>query len=264
MGINMFAKYIKKEGLLFKHALGMRDVIGREFHTFNEIFLLLGGEARFTADEYDEVISPSTLVIIPRESYHRFDPICDECEYHRCVLQFNTDGYDLAEHAMRHTSVIYSPSERILSLFNDLCDAENGDYTESDKLVLLRSVFDRILLELKYGEQATDSHRTPHSRAVSDIIEYIDAHFLETLTVSHVAQKLHFSATYVSHKFKNEMGITLYQYLLKKKLVHAYSLICSGVCATDAALRCGFSDYSTFYKRYKAHFGESPSNTAKK
>ena len=259
----MFAHYIKKEGLLFKHANGLRDVIGREFHTFHEIFLLMGGEARFTSDEYDEHLSAGALVIIPRESYHRFDPVCEECEYHRCVLQFDDDGSDLIAQVMGRAAVIHSPTERTLSLLSELCAAEAGNYTEDDKLILLGSVFDRILLELKYGERHAAPLAAPHSRAVSSIIEYVEAHFTESITAEHIARELHFSQHYVSHRFKEEMGLSLYQYLLKKKLVHAFALIRSGTPATEAARSCGFSDYSTFYKRYKAHFGMSPSSAAK-
>ncbi|MBE6584758.1 MAG: helix-turn-helix transcriptional regulator [Ruminococcaceae bacterium] len=103
----------------------------------------------------------------------------------------------------------------------------------------------------------------PHSRAVSSIIEYVEEHFTESITAERIARELHFSETYVSHRFKDEMGITLYQYLLKKKLVHAFAIIRSGTPATEAAQSCGFSDYSTFYKRYKARFGTSPSRAAK-
>ena len=259
----MFAHYIKKEGLLFKHARGMRDVIGREFHTFHEIFLLLGGKARFTSDEYDEVLSFPTLVIIPRESYHRFDPICEECEYHRCVIQFDAEPDTLAGGVMSRTAVIHSPSERTLDLFAELCAAQDKDYTEDDVLILLHSTFDRILLELKYGESNVTPYRTSHSSAVSSVIEYVDAHFAENINAEHIARELHFSQAYVSHRFKAEMGITLYQYLLKKKLVHAYALIRSGTPATEAARICGFGDYSTFYKRYRAHFGTSPSKFGK-
>ena len=259
----MFAKYTKDNGLLFKHALGLRDVYGREFHSFHEIFMLIGGQARFTSDEYCELISAGACVLIPSESYHRFDPTCPECEYHRYVLQFDGISDTLRGEVMQHVSVIHTPTPRLVSLFGELCEAQNSDMTDSDRLILLRSVFNRILLELKYGNANNPEAQTAHSRAVAEIIEYIDAHFLENLSVDGIAKELHFSPSYISHKFKAEMGISIYQYLLKKKLIHAYNLIKIATPAAEAAQICGFCDYSTFYKRYKAHFGVSPSNSAR-
>ena len=129
---------------------------------------------------------------------------------------------------------------------------------------MLRSVFDRILLELKYSERRAAPAVAPHSRAVSSIIEYVEEHFTESITAERIARELHFSETYVSHRFKDEMGITLYQYLLKKKLVHAYALIRSGTPATEAAQSCGFSDYSSFFRAYRSHFGHVPREDAGK
>ena len=36
----MFAEYLRTDEIVFKHALGCRDVFDKEFHVFNELFLL--------------------------------------------------------------------------------------------------------------------------------------------------------------------------------------------------------------------------------
>ena len=60
------------------------------------------------------------------------------------------------------------------------------------------------------------------------------------------------------------MHISIYKYILQKKLIRAHKLISEGTNAVDAALLCGFNEYSGFYKVYKKHFGFSPSKTRKR
>jgi AraC-like DNA-binding protein len=43
-----------------------------------------------------------------------------------------------------------------------------------------------------------------------------------------------------------------------KRLLAARAMIQRGEKASQAALVCGFSDYSVFYRAYKNHFGHSP------
>ena len=39
-----FEKIIKNDEIKFKYAKGMRDIIGKEIHIYNEIFFFLEGE----------------------------------------------------------------------------------------------------------------------------------------------------------------------------------------------------------------------------
>jgi AraC-like DNA-binding protein len=58
------------------------------------------------------------------------------------------------------------------------------------------------------------------------------------------------------------MNISVYQYMLRKRLILAQQKIRDGESATAAAMLCGFNDYSSFYKQYKKLFGVSPSEKA--
>ena len=95
-------------------------------------------------------------------------------------------------------------------------------------------------------------------------IEYINKNYLQEITIQSIAQRFNFSETYISHKFKEIMHISIYQYILQKKLIFAHQLISSGTAAMDAAVLCGFKEYSGFYKIYKKYFGFPPSKTNKK
>jgi AraC-like DNA-binding protein len=63
----------------------------------------------------------------------------------------------------------------------------------------------------------------------------------------------------LAHTFKEQMNISIHQFILKKRLVMAHHKILAGEPATKAAMECGFNDYSGFYKQYKKLFGKNPS-----
>ena len=65
------------------------------------------------------------------------------------------------------------------------------------------------------------------------------------------------------HTFKNETGYTLHGFVSQKRLMYAAELIKEGSPVSDAALKCGFSDYSAFLKAFKKVFGALPKSFAK-
>lgn len=257
----MFAEYLTSTQITFKHALGCRDVFGKEFHTFHEIFLLVGDTANFTSDHIIDQIYPNSLVIVPKRQFHQFDHIGQEENYHRYVLQFeNIDGLEeTIETVFDRVKLIHNLSRQSVRLFERLALLIGEQKDQADKALLLKAITTEILMDLKYNysNRTVCQHMT--DPLVQQIIDYINANFLTNITVRTIADDLRFSESYIAQKFKGAMNIPIYKYILQKKLMHAHMLICSGVRATEAASICGFSEYSGFYKMYKKYFGFSPS-----
>lgn len=88
---------------------------------------------------------------------------------------------------------------------------------------------------------------------------YIDEHIEEELTTARVADEAGYSPFYFSRIFKNEMGITLKDYVTRRKLVKASEKIVSGYRVIDAALQYGWETHAGFTKAFKKEFGFSPS-----
>ena len=59
--------------------------------------------------------------------------------------------------------------------------------------------------------------------------------------------------------FKKNLGISVYKYILEKRLLMAHKLIRSNKNPTKIYLECGYTDYPAFYKGYVKMFGHSPS-----
>ena len=93
---------------------------------------------------------------------------------------------------------------------------------------------------------------------VNQVVTYIHEHLAEDLSLDKLASHFYVSKSYLSHKFKEYTGLTLYQFIIKKRLVVARNMLREGLPVTAVCLQCGFNDYSNFLKQFKREFGRSP------
>ena len=92
------------------------------------------------------------------------------------------------------------------------------------------------------------------------IIEYINEHLVEEITIDSLAEHFYLSRYYLMHFFKEETGYTIGNYITEKRLLLAKSLVQSGFSATEACFQSGFKNYSTFSRAFKKAFHTMPKN----
>lgn len=255
-----FADYIKTDEITFKHAKGMRDIIGKEFHPYNEVFLFLNGDAEFISEKMKVSLLPNTLVIIPKESFHQFIVHGAEKDYHRCVFNFK-DIRELNEIIEQKINTVYPlpATEEMIYLFNRLINATQETLNHCEERILLKSIMGQLLVSLSHPQSEQASYQGFHP-ITRDAIKYIHAHIQENMQVSSIASALHVSASHLMHVFKRDLHISIYKYVTEKKLILAKEKIEEGMPPMQAAALCGFNEYSGFYKMYKKMFECSPSD----
>ncbi len=93
---------------------------------------------------------------------------------------------------------------------------------------------------------------------INSLVEYVEKHLEEKLTLDEVAARFYISRGTVNKLFRQSMDSTFYKFLTQRRLILAKSLIKEGLSMEEISVKCGFSDYSTFYKLFKKEFGISP------
>ena len=103
---------------------------------------------------------------------------------------------------------------------------------------------------------------TEQIKLVSRVIELSEERFNDPdLSIAALAAELGYNAKYLSHLFKEKMGITYSEYLRSLRIKYAVSLFDHGIDSVkNVALLSGFSDPLYFSSVFKKSIGCSPSD----
>ena len=261
---NEFQKIVQTEELFFKYAKGMRDVVGKEIHTYHEILFFISGDAEFITEEGKQQLTPNTTVIIPKETFHQFIVLSDNSDYVRCVFNFEEVSQLEELISTKLNKVLLVQNEKINNIFQVLMDIENANLNVLETNVLLKSLFAQILVEIKTNNSILCKNASFFNSKVETALAFINKNIEKSLSVETIANALNISCSHLSHIFKKDMHISIYKYILKKRLLLANKKIRNSIPPEQAAIQSGFNDYSGFYIQFKKMFGLPPSKAREK
>lgn len=95
---------------------------------------------------------------------------------------------------------------------------------------------------------------------LSALLKYINLNINENLSLDELSQRFNLSKFYLTRRFKELTGLSLHQFIVKKRLTKARYLISVGVDPYRAAVDAGFNNYSHFSRTFKSYFGQNPSS----
>lgn len=93
---------------------------------------------------------------------------------------------------------------------------------------------------------------------ISDVLNYLNLHFKEDLNISTVAEQFNIDKSYLSHLFKDHVGMSLWTYVIFRRLQLFNSLIREGGAIEATCYKVGFRNYSNFFRLYKKHMKMTP------
>ncbi|KWX70611.1 response regulator transcription factor [Paenibacillus jilunlii] len=102
-------------------------------------------------------------------------------------------------------------------------------------------------------------------RTISLCKAFLEAHYMEDLSLEYVARQFFFSPAYFSSFFKQHTSMTFTEYLLRLRMDKAKALLQNGDLKISAiALSVGFRDAGYFTRVFKRETGLSPEEFRKK
>ena len=96
------------------------------------------------------------------------------------------------------------------------------------------------------------------SHQLKSVILFIRDSISRTVTLEELAACCHLSVFHFSRLFKNTLGVSPYQHVLRTKIEHARSLIKSQRAVGEIAYSLGFTDSAHFCNSFKKFTGHSP------
>lgn len=246
-------------------------------HDFYELLIFLEGDASFVAEGATHPLSPlDAIVTRPGEMHQIFHHT--RSRYERILLNF-TDSFfannDCSEYRriftdreMGRENIIRSGSMRGSAVLDAVQRIERyiregeqvrksrGEHRHRNDVVIRCAVIELLhaLNQLKPDSAAG----TPQSAAVRRAADYINRNLAGDLSLEELSERFFVSKYHLCRMFKTCMGMTIGQYITRKRILLAKSLYQDGCSLSEAALQSGFADYSSFYKACVKEFGTPP------
>jgi two-component system response regulator YesN len=128
-------------------------------------------------------------------------------------------------------------------------------------LPLLKETVTRDLLRLS-AELARLAQR--ERNIIRDIVDYIERHYHEDISLQHIADRFFLSREYISRKFKQELDENISDFITRIRIGKAKQLLGSpGLRIADIAEMIGYHDEKYFSKVFKKNVGLSPTDYRK-
>ncbi|WP_412070989.1 GH39 family glycosyl hydrolase [Paenibacillus alvei] len=110
------------------------------------------------------------------------------------------------------------------------------------------------------NEAAEEDTKSYDYKRLNRVLQYVDQHYKEKLTLQTMADQEHLSLHYFSHFFSDKIGIPFQKYLTLVRLEKAQAeLATTTKSITEIALDCGFANVKLFNKYFKEKYNRTPS-----
>ena len=97
------------------------------------------------------------------------------------------------------------------------------------------------------------------SAAIDRLVQYVENHYRERITLSDLARTTGYNANYISQLFREKLGINFSRYLTRVRLAAATIALSSGSeRISDIAAEYGFSDLKSFNAAFRKTFNKTP------
>ena len=263
--------YLLEDFRLF-HLRGAQGVkTDFHYHAFCKLLLLISGSGGYWAEGRHYTLEPGDVVLLGSRCVHKPDFAAD-APYERVIVYISpdflqrasTEDCSLLEIFSGEFGHVYRPqssaSHKLMALVAALEQELSG--LEYGRIVLSSGLLLRILVgigrDLRQGGGIPAEPTLPTDPRIAGIMDYIDRHIEEDMTVDQIAGAFFLSKFHMMRLFRAHTGQSVHGYISQRRLTMARELIRQGVAATDAAFRCGFGSYSTFTRAFAKHFGTTP------
>ena len=245
-------------------------------HSFYELRIIIHDHILHYNESSISELCSGDISIIPPGLFHRIMPAQDTGtipDYTRILLYLSINFVrSLDTETLRVSEMLnhfgYSgpqhlrlPDEEFAAfcqLLKDVVTADNDDeplghFANRARVMLALSQIARAISQNAFLPPSGEN-----TALIPRVIAYINAHLSSDLSLDMLSERFYISKFYLSHQFKQYTQLSLHQYILSRRMMHAQILLRSGHAPTHVAAACGYREYSSFYKAFLRETGVAP------
>ncbi len=242
-------------------------------HNYYEFYFLIDGSVSINISGKDYPVSAGDMIVIPPNVMHHVNILDQSIPYKRFVFWITKEycaelmkqspdyGYlmqlvSIPKKYIHHYDVIAfnSLQSKVFQLIEEI---HSNRFGRAAKISLC---VNDLILHLNRTVYEIEHPKSPKEEQslYQNLLSFIEGHIDEDLSLDLLANEFYVSKYHISHVFKENIGLSIYQYILKKRLALCKDAILANSKISETYLKCGFKDYSSFFRAFKKEYGISP------
>ena len=249
-------------------------VVTTHWHEEAELTLITKGSCKYQVNLIEHEVTEGVILFIPPLLLHSISlDSCEELVSETYVFHINFLGgnstdicstRDLTPLMNQEFSMpclitpghpLYVSLGKVFSQIAFLYDEAVAGYELALKSLFLQAVF----LLLQYSEKNTPSDTRASSDKLKQVLDYIELHYAEPISVSELAKLCYFSDYHFMRFFKKHMDMTCVEYINNLRLEKSVELFEQGNSSIlEVSLSAGFHNLSYFHRAFKKKYHMTP------
>ncbi len=253
----------------------------RNRHDYYELYFLLEGQVRYVVDEQVYYLQPGDMLLIPPEVWHEAQILSAEEGYRRYVLWLDKSFLErlssmksslvapfqksyLGQAGLRLTGDLRQETARRLQNIYLSSQSEEfaSDLMGTAEIIALLVRISRAKLfqgSLEPLDRSADQGSLESQEALlRTVLNYIERHITESISLRGLCEHFFISRSRLSKLFSDELGLGPAAYIRKKRFYLMRQALETGRSIRQVLEQFQITNYSSFYRGFKAEFGLGP------
>lgn len=230
-----------------------------------ELLYVTKGIGSYIVSNHNYIVQPGSLVICNAGVLHGEPPFQKHDLQSYCCVLTDIQLPGLPPNTLMDRSVhpvLFFPQENgdvenILLTLHSL-HTQSDEYSHVCNL-LANALLNMVYIKLQQWQQSTEFNFKANGDFIQSITEYLDQHFMESISLRDLGNIFHMSHYYLSHVYKAETGVSPMKYVIYRRIGESQNLLMN----TDMTIgviseTLGFNDNCHFSSMFKKYVGITP------
>ena len=240
----------------------------------HEISYVISGKGRFYHGDDSQELQSGDIQLIRKDTLHKIVPDGQS------NLRFCNIGFDLDENCPD----ALLPAKALFEEHAGLCLHDRGELRMAMTMLIgelynapegspmmIECYLKQILVQVARLAATSTAAAVPESAtdrynlSVYAVVRYVDNNFYSFPSVRDIARDLGYSESHISHSFREKMGMTLREYICRKKVDASLDFLSAGrYSVTQISQMLNYSSLQAFSKAFQKIIGCSPTEYQKR